>query len=160
MPKRKRIVAVIGDSRCLKPVLDIAEEVGRLVALKGAVLMCGGYGGVMEAAARGAKKAGGQTIGILSGKDASGMNAWIDIPIVTGMRDARNIIIARTADGVVAVGGGFGTLSEIAFSLMLDKKIVGIGSWKLSHHDSSRRFYFPLLQDAKTAVQHLFRRIR
>ena len=154
--KRKRIIAVIGDSRCAKPALELAEEVGRLVAEKGAYLICGGYGGVMEAAARGAKKAGGQTIGILSGKDSSDMNAYIDIPIVTGMRDARNIIIARTADGVLAVGGGFGTLSEIAFSLMLDKKIVGIASWRLAHSDKSRRADFPLFSTPQKAVQKLF----
>ncbi len=140
---RKRIIAVIGDSECPAEVKRLAYEVGRLVANAGAYLICGGYGGVMAESARGAKDAGGTTIGILSGIDPGEANSSIDIPIVTGMRDARNAIIARTADGVIAVSGGFGTLTEIGFSLLFHVPLVGLRSWRLDHHDPAKRLPFP-----------------
>jgi len=106
-----------------------AEAVGRALAEAGAVLICGGRGGVMEAACRGAKTAGGITIGILPGTDRREANPYVDIPIVTGIGVARNAIIARTAQAAVAVGGSYGTLSEIAFALAFGVPVVGLGTW-------------------------------
>ena len=156
MPKRKKIIAVIGDSRCSEEVSRIAEEVGFYIAKKKAILICGGYGGVMEAACRGAKRGGGITIGILSGKDPEEANRYIDIPIVTGMRDARNAVIARTAQGVVAVSGSFGTLSEIAFSLLYAKPLVGIGTWKLEHSDSQKSHPLKTAKTPRQAIEILW----
>ena len=99
------------------------------MAESGAVLVCGGRGGVMEAACRGAKAAGGLTIGILPGVDRGGANAFVDVPIVTGMGEARNAIVARTAQAVIAIGGSYGTLSEIAFALRFGVPVVGLGTW-------------------------------
>lgn len=110
--------------------LKKAEDVGWHIAKQGALLICGGLGGVMEAASRGAKNGGGKTIGVLPGTDKNTANEYIDIPIVTGMGEARNIIIVRTADALIAVGGRFGTLSEIAFGLAFEKPIVGLDTWK------------------------------
>ena len=110
----------------------MAEAVGRALAEAGAILICGGRGGVMAAACRGAKSAGGLTIGVLPGDSAAEANPYVDIPIVTGMGEARNIIIVRTAHAVIAVGGEFGTLSEIAFALKLGRPVVGLGTWELS----------------------------
>lgn len=153
---RPKIIAVIGSSACDAKIRRVAFRVGELIAQRGARLICGGYGGVMEAAAEGAKSAGGITIGVLSGKDKTGMNAWIDIPIVTGMRDARNVVIARSADGVVAVSGEFGTLSEIAFTLLAGVPIVGIDSWDLRHHGKTKEFSFPNKPTPEEAIETLF----
>jgi len=144
---RKKIIAVIGESECSEEIAQMAEEVGFLIAQKGAMLICGGYGGVMAAACRGAKRGGGSTIGVLSGKDKSEANDDIDIPIVTGMRDARNVIIPRSAQGVIAVAGSFGTLSEIGFTLKFKIPLVGLNTWKLEHSAASKTF---LLKSANT----------
>jgi uncharacterized protein (TIGR00725 family) len=103
--------------------------VGRLLAEGGAAVVCGGLGGVMEAACRGAKSAGGATIGILPGADRAAANPFVDVAVPTGLGEARNALVVRAADGVIAVGGGYGTLSEIAFALKAGKRVVGIGSW-------------------------------
>ncbi len=128
------IVAVVGASDCSgRPhQVEMAEAVGHALAEAGAILICGGRGGVMAAACRGAKSAGGLTIGVLPGDSAAEANPYVDIPIVTGMGEARNIIIVRTAHAVIAVGGEFGTLSEIAFALKLGRPVVGLGTWELS----------------------------
>lgn len=125
------IVGVIGAGRAEDKALSVAEEVGRLVAQRGAQLVCGGLGGVMEAAARGAKAAGGTTIGILPQGDKSQANPYIDIVIATGFGEARNVIIVRTADVLIAVSGKYGTLSEIALALKIDKPVVGLGTWDI-----------------------------
>lgn len=109
----------------------VAEEVGRQIARRGAVLVCGARGGVMEAACRGAKAEGGITVGILPGTDRREANAFVDIPIVTGLGEARNAIVVRTADAVIAVSGGYGTLSEIGFALKMGRPVVGLGTWEL-----------------------------
>jgi len=127
----KRIIAVIGGRRTEKALLREAEEVGRLIAGNGAVLVCGGLGGVMEAASRGAKAGGGFTVGILPQNDAKEANQHIDIPIVTGLGIGRNVVIARTADALIAVGGEYGTLSEIAFALQMGKPVIGIRTWDI-----------------------------
>lgn len=126
------IVAVVGGGLCTPQEAVTAEAVGRLLAEAGAILICGGMGGVMAAACRGAKSAGGLTIGVLPGFNAADANPHVDIPIVTGMGEARNIIIVRTASAVVAVGGEFGTLSEIAFALKLGRPVIGLRTWELA----------------------------
>jgi uncharacterized protein (TIGR00725 family) len=127
-------VAVIGSASCSREVAARAEAVGREIALRGAVLVCGGRGGVMEAACRGAQAEGGTTIGILPGTSRQEANAYVDIPIATGLGEARNAIVVGTADAVVAVSGGFGTLSEIGLALKMGLPVVGLGTWEL-HQD-------------------------
>lgn len=122
---------MIGAASCSPEVAAAAEQVGRLIACQGAVLVCGGRGGVMEAACRGAKAEGGITVGILPGLDRSEANAYVDIPIATGLGEARNAIVVRTADAVIAVSGGFGTLSEIGLALKMGRPVVGLGTWEL-----------------------------
>lgn len=127
----KSIIAVIGGRRTEKAILAEAEEVGRLIAKNGAILVCGGLGGVMEAASKGAKSAGGLTIGILPQDNPGKANKYIDIPVTTGLGIGRNVIIARTSDALIAVGGEYGTLSEIAFALQMNKPVIGIKTWDI-----------------------------
>jgi uncharacterized protein (TIGR00725 family) len=125
-------VAVVGPSAGTPAELALGEAVGRLLAKAGAVLVCGGMGGVMEAAAGGAVKAGGKTVGILpSGSRLEG-NPYLTVAVATGMGEARNVIVVRTADVVIAVHGEFGTLSEIALALKIGKPVVGLGTWELT----------------------------
>jgi len=125
-------VAVIGAGAAAHAELVMAEELGRELATRGAVVVCGGLGGVMEAVCRGAREAGGRTIGILPGDDRGHANPYVDVAVATGLGDARNLLVVRTADVVVAVGGELGTLSEIAFALLLGRPVVGISTWELS----------------------------
>lgn len=122
-------IGVIGSGDCTPEVAALAEEVGAGIAERGAVLICGGLGGVMEAAARGARLAGGRTVGILPGTEPASANPYIEIPIVTGMGYARNVIIVRTARVLIAISGSYGTLSEIAHALALEKPVVGLQTW-------------------------------
>lgn len=126
------VIAVVGAGECTSEEAHLAEAVGRELAAAGAVLICGGGGGVMAAACRGARAAGGLTIGILPGVSPLEANPDVVIPIVTGIGEARNLIIVRTASAVIAVGGEFGTLSEIAFALKLGRPVVGLRTWELS----------------------------
>jgi uncharacterized protein (TIGR00725 family) len=128
MPKRP-VIAVIGGRRAEKFLLIEAREAGRLIAERGALLVTGGLGGVMEAASEGAQSAGGITIGILPHDNKEGANQYVDVPLATGLGVGRNVIIARTADAAIAIGGGYGTLSEIAFALQMGKPVIGIRSW-------------------------------
>ncbi len=125
-------IAVIGGGNCTSEVAAVAEEVGAAIADAGAVLVCGGLGGVMEAACRGASRAGGQTIGILPGIDYRAGNEFLDHAICTGFGEARNICIVMTADGLIALPGEFGTLSEISFALKHKKPVVSLNSWAVS----------------------------
>jgi len=125
-------VAVIGGFDASAEVCDAAEVVGRGVARAGAFLLCGGRSGVMEAACRGAKEMGGTTIGFLPGAERGTENEHVDIALPTGMGEMRNMLIVHAADVVIAVGGEFGTLSELAFALRIGKPVVGIGTWELS----------------------------
>jgi uncharacterized protein (TIGR00725 family) len=108
-----------------------AEEVGALLAQAGAVLVCGGLGGVMEAACRGASDAGGTTLGILPGSDRAAANRWVTIAVPTGLGELRNGLVVRGSDAVIAIAGGYGTLSEIALALKAGKPVVGLGSWDI-----------------------------
>jgi uncharacterized protein (TIGR00725 family) len=122
---------VVGPGEADGEILAAAELVGRALAARGAVVVCGGLGGVMEAACRGAKAAGGTTLGVLAGSDRAQANAYVDVAVPTGMGEARNALVAGTADAVVAVGGGYGTLSEIAMALKAGKRVVGLDTWEI-----------------------------
>ena len=124
-----KIIGVVGNSVPLKEYEKIAEDLGALIAEKGWILVCGGLGGVMESVAKGARSKDGLTIGILPGSDKKDANTHIQVPILTSMQQARNAIIVRTADIVIAVGGGLGTLSEIAMALKINKPVISISSW-------------------------------
>ena len=124
-----RCVGVIGAGDASPAQLAIAEEVGAQLVDLGATVVTGGLGGVMEAASRGAKSRRGLTIGLLPGLDRSEANGWVDVAIATGLGELRNALIVRTSDALVAIGGGVGTLSEIAFALKHERPVIGIGTF-------------------------------
>ena len=125
-------IGVIGAGQCSSEIEKLAEEVGKEIARNKAVLVCGGLGGVMEASARGAKQEGGNTVGILPGVSFEDANPFIDIPIVTGLSHARNVLVVRSSHALIAIEGGYGTLSEIAIALKIGKPVVGLRTWKIS----------------------------
>jgi uncharacterized protein (TIGR00725 family) len=142
----KPIIAVIGGSTCTKDEWTLAHETGRLLAGGGAILVCGGLGGVMEAAAKGAKSNGGVTVGILPGTDAAAANAYIDVPLATGLGEMRNFLIVRVAHALIAIGGGIGTLSEIALAQRTERPVIGL-------HDAFRNgIDMPRASSAEEAV--------
>ena len=124
-------IGVIGGHKADPETTQLAEAVGEEIAKAGATLVCGGLGGVMEAACRGAKKAGGVTIGILPGLEAAAANPYVDYPIVTGIGDARNSIVVRSSEAVIAVAGEYGTLSEIAYALKSLIPVITLESWDI-----------------------------
>jgi uncharacterized protein (TIGR00725 family) len=124
-------VAVVGPGEASSAELAAAEEVGGALAAAGAVVVTGGLGGVMEAACRGARAQDGRTLGILPGEDRAAANAWVEIAVATGLGELRNGIVVRAADALVAVGGGHGTLSEVALALKLGRPVVGLGTWEV-----------------------------
>lgn len=142
----KRIVAVIGAGACTAEEAVLAEAVGRGLAEGGAILVCGGRGGVMEAACRGAKAAGGLTVGLLPGANPAEANAYVDVPLATGLGEARNMLVVRAARAVIAIGGEFGTLSEIAFALKLGIPVIGLNTWGLTKAGSP----VPAIRAART----------
>jgi uncharacterized protein (TIGR00725 family) len=127
----ERYVAVVGPGDATPAELAVAEELGAALASAGAIVVCGGLGGVMEAACRGAKSRRGLPVGLLPGLDRSAANGWVDVALPTGMGELRNGLVVRAADAVVAVGGGAGTLSEIAFALKAGRPVMGIGTFTL-----------------------------
>ena len=131
----RQTVAVIGAGQCDEATAHLAEEVGDELARRGVTLVCGGLGGVMEAACRGARRAGGRTIGILPGNDPAAANPYVEIAIPTGFGEARNLIVVRTGQAVIAIAGEYGTLSEIAHALKMGKPVVGLHSWRLIRGD-------------------------
>ena len=139
----KTTIGVIGGSTCDEQTARLAEKVGRGIANADAVLVCGGRSGVMEAACRGAKSAGGITVGILPGDDRQGANAFVDIAIVTGMGVARNALVVKSSQAVIAIDGEYGTLSEIAFCLQLGIPVIGLQTWGVA----------PQIIPAKTPAQ-------
>jgi uncharacterized protein (TIGR00725 family) len=128
-------IGVVGEGRCPRQVAADAERVGAAIARAGAVLLTGGRGGVMAAASRGAVRAGGIVVGILPGFARAEANRWVTVPIVTGMDQARNLILVRSCDAIVAVGGRYGTLSEIGIALKLGVPVVGLRTWRLAQPD-------------------------
>jgi uncharacterized protein (TIGR00725 family) len=127
----KRYVAVVGPGVSSDEESELAEQVGSLLARSGAIVVCGGSTGVMEAASRGAAAQGGTVVGILPGFDRAEANPFVTIALPTGMGEMRNALIARMADVLIAVGGEFGTLSEIAFALKIGTPVVGLRTWDL-----------------------------
>ena len=124
-------MAVVGPGEASPDELATADAVGRLIARRGAALVCGGLGGVMEAACRGARAEGGTTIGILPGLDRAAANPYVEVAIATGLGEARNALVVRAADVLIAVGGAYGTLSEIALALKAGKRVVGLKTWEI-----------------------------
>ena len=124
-------IAVIGPSAASADELVAAERVGAVLAERGAIVVCGGHGGVMEAVCKGAALAGGQTIGLLPGIERAAGNPYLSIALPTGLGELRNGLIVRAADAVIAVGGSWGTLSEIALAVRTGKPVVALGGWRL-----------------------------
>ena len=155
MSSRRRLVAVCGESDPQTSLADLANELGRGIAQRHAILICGGLTGVMEHAARGAQAAGGLTIGLLPGEDITEANAYIDVAIATGLGHGRNAILARTADGVVALGGGLGTLSEIALALRNGRPTIGIKTWRFDR-DGRSEPELPVAANVTEALAWLF----
>lgn len=133
------LISVIGASQPQAELIAIAEEVGQELAKRGATVVCGGLGGVMEAVCRGAKAAGGRTVGILPGNDPKEANQWVDIPICTGMGYGRNIMVVKSGQAVIAIGGAFGTLSEIGHALGEGIPVIGLKTWTISQNGRKNR---------------------
>jgi uncharacterized protein (TIGR00725 family) len=130
-PPCDAMIAVVGTGDADRALEELAEEVGRLLAAAGATVVCGGLGGVMAAVCQGAKGAGGRTVGILPGADRREANPWVDVALATGLGEGRNLLVVRAADAVIAVGGGYGTLSEIALAAKTGVPVIGLKSWAL-----------------------------
>ena len=130
------IISVIGGEEAPADALRLAEEVGRELGERGVTVCCGGGGGIMETACRGARSAGGHTIGILPGRDASQSppNPWVEFPVFTGIGYARNSSVVLTGEAVIAVDGSYGTLSEIAFAMIHGVPLVGLDTWDFAYH--------------------------
>lgn len=135
MTEQKRFIAVIGGSDCTPEEARLAEEVGRGLARNGAVLICGGLGGIMEAACKGASAEGGLTVGILPSGNRQTANPYVNIPIVTNLGEARNVIVVKSAEAIIAIGGGYGTLSELGHALRNGTPVIGLNTWSLSRNE-------------------------
>jgi len=129
--KVETIISVIGAGQCDGSIARLAEQVGYEIAKRGAAMVCGGLGGVMEAACRGAQRAGGFTIGILPGEDVRTANSYVDLAIPSGLGEARNLLVVRSGQAVIAIAGEYGTLSEIAFALKMGRPVIGLDTWEL-----------------------------
>jgi hypothetical protein len=151
----KKIIAVIGGSQCSKGEAKLAEEVGRLLARRGAILVCGGLGGIMKAACRGASLEGGTTVGILPGDNSQAANPYVQIPIVTGLGEARNIAVVKSAQAVIAIGGSYGTLSEISHALKSGIPVIGLNTWALSRNGREDKSIIPAQSPAEAADKAL-----
>jgi uncharacterized protein (TIGR00725 family) len=152
MTEKQKLVAVIGGSEPTAREAQLAEEVGRELARRGAALVCGGLGGVMEAACRGAGAEGGLTIGILPGAGTEAANPHVQIPIATGLGYARNMAVVKSARAVIAVGGSYGTLSEIAYALQDGIPVVGLDTWSIARQGETDGSIIPA-QDPVEAVE-------
>ena len=151
MINKKKFIAVIGGGQCSPQEAEVAEAVGRELAKKGAILVCGGKSGVMEAACKGASAEGGITIGILPGDSRQAANPYVQIPIVTGIGYARNVVVVKSAQAVIAIGGNYGTLSEISHALESGIPVIGLNTWSLSRKGQPDNSIIPA-QDPAEAV--------
>ncbi|HZD59300.1 MAG TPA: TIGR00725 family protein, partial [Anaerolineae bacterium] len=149
-------ISVIGVGTEREELNSLAYEVGRLVAEHGAILVCGGLGGIMDAAAHGAKEAGGVTVGILPGPSRAGASKHLDVAIPTDMGHARNALVALAADIVIAIGAGYGTLSEIGLTLKMGKPVIGLKTWVLYREGREDEGVIPA-NTADEAVETAFR---
>lgn len=145
-------ISVIGGGECSPAEYELAREVGRLVAAQGAVLVCGGLGGVMEGAARGAKEGGGITLGILPGHDRTAANPYLDFVVTTGLGHARNLAVVSSGDAVIAVGGAYGTLSEIGLAGVLGRPVIVLGGWQLENPAVTTRVRYAASADEALAL--------
>jgi len=155
MINKTKFIAVIGGSQASLKEISLAEEVGRELAQKGVVLVCGGLGGVMEAACRGASSEGGVTIGILPGENRREANRYVQIPIVTGMGYARNVAVVKSAQAVIAIGGSYGTLSEIGHALQNGIPVIGLDTWTLSKNGITNKAIIPAQNPAEAVKKAL-----
>ena len=151
-------IAVIGASHCSADEATNAEAVGRELAKRGAAVICGGLGGVMEAVCRGAVAEGGLTIGILPGDNTQDANPYVKIPIATGLGYARNVIIIKSAQAAIAVGGSYGTLSEIAYAFQNGLPVIGLNTWTIAEPGSQNNPIIPAQEPVEAvdkALAHL-----
>ena len=155
MINKKKFVAVIGGGECSKEEAELAEAVGHELAKQGAILVCGGLGGVMEAACKGASAEGGITIGILPGDSRQAANPYVQIPIVTGMGYARNVVVVKSAQAAIAIGGSYGTLSEISHALQSNIPVIGLNTWALSKNDQQDNSIIPAQNPAEAVDKAL-----
>jgi uncharacterized protein (TIGR00725 family) len=140
---KKKIIAVIGGRQPTSKETKLAEKVGRELAKRGAILVCGGLGGIMEAACKGASAEGGITIGILPGENRQSANPYVQIPIATGLGYARNAAVAKSAQAVIAIGGSYGTLTEIGYALQTGIPVIGLNTWTISRNDKQDKSIIP-----------------
>ncbi len=150
--QRQPLIAVCGAGHCDAQLAALAEEVGQRIAAAGAVLVCGGLGGVMEAACRGAAMAGGLTIGLLPGTERLAANPWVGIAVPTGMGHARNVLIVQTANVVIAIGGEYGTLSEIALARKCGRRVIGLFTWDIGNDASGHPHVLPTTTPAEAVA--------
>jgi len=155
LEENKKIIAVIGGSQCSSQEARLAEEVGRELAKRGATLVCGGLGGVMEAACRGASSEGGVTIGILPGESRQAANPYVQFPIVTGIGYARNVAVVKSAQAVIAIGGSYGTLSEISHALQSGIPVIALNTWSLSKNGQQDNSIIPAQNPAEAVDKAL-----
>jgi uncharacterized protein (TIGR00725 family) len=148
----KKFIAVIGGSQCSPQEASLAEEVGLELARRGAILVCGGLSGIMEAACRGANSEGGVTIGILPGESRQTANRYVQIPIVTGIGYARNMAVVKSAQAVIAISGSYGTLSEISHALQSGIPVIGLNTWSLSKDGHQDNAIIPAQNPAEAVV--------
>jgi uncharacterized protein (TIGR00725 family) len=149
--KRLRVVSVIGGATCTKEESQLAEQVGILLAKRGVAVVTGGRTGVMESASRGAVSAGGLTIGILPGSDHVSGNDYLKIAIPTGLGHTRNALVAQSGEAVIAIGGSYGTLSEISYAINIGRKVIGLGTWK-AQNANNEEISIIVAQSAEEAV--------
>jgi len=150
-----KFIAVIGGSQASRKEIKLAEEIGCELAKKGAILVCGGLGGIMEAACRGASSEGGITIGILPGENRREANSYVQIPIVTGMGYARNVAVVKSAQAVIAIGGSYGTLSELGHALQSGIPVIGLNTWSLSKNGKLNSSIIPAKNPAEAVEKAL-----
>jgi uncharacterized protein (TIGR00725 family) len=155
MRKQMITISVIGGSRISPRVGALAQGVGKMIAELGCVLVCGGLGGAMQAAAKGAKKAGGLTIGILPGKDKRDANSYIDIALPTSIGYARNTIVACSADVIIALPGSFGTNSEICYGLVYGRPVIDLGHWGMEGMIKAKN-----IKEAKQKIKKIIKKPR
>lgn len=152
-------IAVVGGMDASDAVLRTAEAVGAALADAGATVVCGGLGGVMEAACRGAKAAGGLTVGVLPGTDHRSANEWVDVVIATGLGEARNAVVVSSVGAVIAVDGEYGTLSEIALALRAGIPVIGVGTWTLVRPDGQADTVIEVVDEPGAAAARALERV-
>ena len=155
MIDRKKCIAVIGGSQPTSKEAELAEEVGRQLAKQDAILVCGGLGGVMEAACKGASSEDGTTIGILPGDSRQTANPYIQIPIVTSIGYARNVAVVKSAQAVIAIGGSYGTLTEIGHALQSNIPVIGLNTWVISKNGQQDSSIIPAQNPAEAVKKAL-----